>query len=630
MPYIEREDDRVLAATEWVDRELIRMVPGVLFDPDRKIWRAPLSWATCLAMRGVFQDRLVIGPELTAWANEEYASRIQPSLALRPLTEGIEHDVESLTGKRLFPFQGPGVSWLMWAVDCLLGDDMGAGKTIQMVVALKLLKDFGFDPFPACVIVPNSTKREPWAATFADWDPDVEVVVIGGSPAAKRKQFAAIAESTAQGVPAAAIINWEAVRLHSRLAPYGNQRFIKCIEHGGEDPNIKVSRCESHPKELNAIPWRTVVADEAHKMKDPTSKQTRAVWAVQHSPTVTRRWAATGTPIADTPADLWPIMHGLAKHEYPRRPDFIDRYTLAGFDVFGMLNIVGLNPVTKNEFFGFLDPRFRRMPKWLVLKHLPPKLRQRRYAEMSAKQMKAYTELSDGMVTRLEDGSIVVTTNNLTLNTRLIQFSSAYATVDEEGKVKLTDPSSKIDVLMEILEEAGDRSVVVCAESRQLIELACARLEAHRPKPYSMSKIVGGMSDAERGQSLSDFQSRKTQVMLFTIKAGSVGLTMTAADTIVFLQRSWSMLENKQSEDRVHRIGSEQHESIQIVDIVAPGTVEESQIERLYVKMARLEEITRDSERMHELAAQGDANAAYQLRLLEQEAYDILSSTLDQ
>lgn len=626
MPYIEREGDRILAATEWVDRELIRMVPGTLFDPKRKVWHMPLSWSACVAMRGVFQQRLQVGPELQAWATEELTSRIQPSLALRPLIEGVEHDVESVTGKRLFPFQGPGVSWLMWAVHALLGDDMGAGKTIQMVVALRLLRLAGFDPFPVCCIVPNSTKRDPWAETFKEWDPDVHVITIGGSASKKTKAFKEAAELDAQGVPVAVVINWEAVRLHSRLAPYGSQRFIKCVEHGGEDPTIKVSRCESHPKELNAIPWHTVIADEAHKMKDPGSKQTRAVWAVQHSPTVTRRWAATGTPIADTPADLWPIMHGLAPHEYPRRPDFIDRYTLAGFDVFGMLNIVGLNPLTKDELFSFFDPRFRRMPKWLVLKQLPPKIRSKRYAEMSAKQLKAYNDLSDGMVTRLEDGSVVVSTNNLTLNTRLLQFSSAYATVDEEGKVKLTEPSSKLDVLDEILEEAGDRSVVVCAESRQLIELAAARLEK-RHVPHS--KIVGGMSDAERHQSLSDFQSRVTKVMLFTIKAGSVGLTMTAADTIVFLQRSWSMLENKQSEDRVHRIGSEQHESIQVIDIIAPGTVEESQIDRLHVKMARLEEITRDQARMHEMASQGDAHAAQQIALLDQEAHNILMSNLD-
>jgi SNF2 family DNA or RNA helicase len=321
-------------------------------------------------------------------------------------------------------------------------------------------------------------------------------------------------------------------------------------------------------------------------------------------------------------------MHGLAPEEYPRRTDYIDRYCFAAMDMFGMLNIVGLNPATKDEFFGFFDPRFRRMPKWMVLRFLPPKLRQRRYAEMGTKQLKAYQELSEGQITRLHDGSIIVATNNLTLNTRLLQFSSAYATVNEQGDVKLQEPSSKIDVLMEILEEMGDKPIVVCAESRQLIELAALRLEAHKPRPIPYSKIVGGMTDVERKQAQADFREGKSRVMLFTIKAGGVGLTMTPADTICFLQRSWSMLENKQAEDRVHRIGSEVHESIHVVDIVAPGTVEESQILRLYEKFERLEEITRDRERMAIAAAAGDQHAAYQLQLLEAEEQEILASDL--
>ena len=69
---------------------------------------------------------------------------------------------------------------------------------------------------------------------------------------------------------------------------------------------------------------------------------------------------------------------------------------------------------------------------------------------------------------------------------------------------------------------------------------------------------------------------------------------MTAADTIIFLQRSWSLIDNMQGEDRVHRIGSEVHEVINVIDIVTQDTVEETQILRLHEKQKRLEEITRD------------------------------------
>jgi SNF2 family DNA or RNA helicase len=83
---------------------------------------------------------------------------------------------------------------------------------------------------------------------------------------------------------------------------------------------------------------------------------------------------------------------------------------------------------------------------------------------------------------------------------------------------------------------------------------------------------------------------------MFTYKAGGVGLTMSKANTLIRLQRSWSLVDNMQGEDRVHRIGSEKHESINIIDIVTDGTIEVQQCMRLYDKSQRMEEIVRDRE----------------------------------
>jgi SNF2 family DNA or RNA helicase len=243
-------------------------------------------------------------------------------------------------------------------------------------------------------------------------------------------------------------------------------------------------------------------------------------------------------------------------------------------------------------------------------------------AEMSTKQAKAYGEIEHGMVTRLEDGSVVLATNNLTQNLRLIQFSSSYAEVDGEGHVLLTEPSNKLDVLDEIIDRST-KPIVVCAESRQLIMLAVARLEKRKQRiPYSL--IVGGMTDDQREVAMTDFQGGRSRIMLFTIKAGGVSITLTAADTIVFLQRSWSMLENKQAEDRVHREGSQIHDSIHVIDIVTPNTVEETQIARLYEKMARLEEITRHKQTLWA------AGMHQQVEQLAAEEQIILGSDLSQ
>ena len=96
---------------------------------------------------------------------------------------------------------------------------------------------------------------------------------------------------------------------------------------------------------------------------------------------------------------------------------------------------------------------------------------------------------------------------------------------------------------------------------------------------------------------------------------------MTAADTLVRLQRSWSLIDNQQGEDRVHRIGSEKHDTVTIIDIVTSGTVEETQLEKLHAKMLRLEEIVRDRA---QLEAAGKSTAHLDAEAARIESSDLL------
>src|SRR6185503_10613064 len=105
--------------------------------------------------------------------------------------------------------------------------------------------------------------------------------------------------------------------------------------------------------------------------------------------------------------------------------------------------------------------------------------------------------------------------------------------------VQLIEPSPKIDELELILEEMGGRPCVVAAEQRQLIELASRRLTK---LGIEHGLITGKIPEFERHITLEKFQNGQLPVLLFTLKAGGTGLTMTAADTIVFLQRSDSMI----------------------------------------------------------------------------------------
>lgn len=558
MPLAEVIDERIVLTTEYRDRDLIRAVPGARYDKDSRQWSVALSWANCLCLRGVFGDRLELGITLRAWAAHERNTRVDPALQNRELALDPQQDADG--DDRLYPYQRTGVQFLVSAGSAILADEMGTGKTVQSIMALEAQ-----DAYPALIICPNSVKGT-WAAEFARWAPHRTVQVVGGGAATRRKQLAEDADVY--------VINWEALRIHSRLAPYGSVRLTDADKTLGE---------------LNR-PWGAVVADEAHRAKEPKSKQTRALWAI--GKTAEHRYALTGTPIANNPADLWAVLHFVSPDEWPARTKYIDRYCLTSWNAFGGVDVVGIRAELRDEFFGVVDPRFLRRSKEVVLPWLPPKVHLTRRIELPAKQAKAYKELRDGMVTGLDSGTLMAL-DPLTLLGRLSQLASSYAEIQPDGAIQLSEPSGKLDELDAILDELGDEPVVVFAASRQLIDLAAARLDK---RGVTYGKITGTVSTDEREWAKEAFQAGRLQVILLTLGAGSEGLTLTKARHLVFLQRSWSLVENRQAEDRIHRPGAEQHDSVFIHDIVAKGTVEEDVLNALEGKGDMLEQIARDKE----------------------------------
>jgi SNF2 family DNA or RNA helicase len=437
------------------------------------------------------------------------------------------------------------------------------------------------------IVCPNTLKKN-WKREFARWWPEASVQIIRGSAGQRRKQFEVEADVY--------VINWESLRSHSRLAPYGSVALARCTECGGHDEKVTENRCEVHLRELNGIDFKAVVADEIHRSKDPKSKQTRALWAATGDADV--RFALTGTPIANNVLDLWPILHWLSPSEWPSKTRWIDRMVDTMMNAFGGMIVIGVKPNMTDEFYAAINPRMRRMLKARVLPWLPPVLKERRDIEMSAKQKKAYEQMRELMIAELEGGEAVVAPSPLTQTTRLLQFASSYAemTFDEitgESRVKLIGPSCKVDALMDDIANGdfGDDSVAVCAVSRQLIELLSEEMTKAKI-PHGL--ITGAQDEDERQQAVDDFQSGKIKWVLFTAQAGGVGITLTAARRLVMLQRPWSLVDHKQAMDRVHRIGSEIHDSIVIMDYVTEGTIEERVIDVLDTKADNFEQIVRD------------------------------------
>jgi SNF2 family DNA or RNA helicase len=372
---------------------------------------------------------------------------------------------------------------------------------------------------------------------------------------------------------------------------------------GGQDPAISETRCEVTPRELNKIDFQAVVADEIHRSKEPKSKQTRALWAATGDAPI--RFALTGTPIAKDVVDLWSILHWLSPIDWPSKTKWIDRMIDIMLNAFGGMMVIGVKPHMEDEFHKSVNPMMRRMLKKVVLPWLPPVMNERRDIEMSTKQKKAYEQMRDTMIAELENGSAVTAPSVLTQTTRLLQFASSYATmkVDEstgEMKTLLAGPSCKVDALMDDIKNGdfGDDSVAVCAVSRQLIDLLSAEMAKAGIKH---GLITGAQDEDERQKAVDDFQEGRIKWILFTAQAGGVGITLTAARRLVMLQRPWSLVDHRQALDRVHRIGSEIHDSIVIMDYVTEGTIEERVLQVLETKSDNFEQIVRDKDQLMKL-----------------------------
>lgn len=581
---LDADGTSIVINAEWRLKELCKSLPGASWDTKTSVWRIPLSWAGCLALRSTFKSDLEIGPGLAAWAANEKATRIDPANQLRDI------DVQESGDQDLFPHQRAGVEFLATARRALLADEPGLGKTAQAIRSLKRLHDNGEDVFPALIICPNTLKKN-WEREFDKWWPGVNVTVINGSAVQRRAQFDQQSDVI--------VINWESLRTHSRLSSYGAIALARCIDCKGHDSRITPARCEVHQRELNEIDFKAVIADEIHRSKDPKSKQTRALWAATGDADI--RFALTGTPIANNVIDLWPILHWLEPREWPSKTKWIDRMIDTMINAFGGMMVLGVKPHMEQEFYAAINPRMRRMLKSKVLPWLPEVITERRDVEMGAKQAKAYKQMLEHMIVLLETGDSLVAANPLTQSLRLLQFASSYAEVDvdEAGQesVILSDPSCKVDALMDDIKNGdfGDDSVAVCAVSRQLIELLSAALTK---AGIEHGLITGAQDQDERQQAIDDFQSGRTKWILFTAQAGGVGVTLTAARRLVMLQRPWSLVDYKQALDRVHRIGSEIHDCVIITDYVTENTIEERVIQALDTKADNFEQIVRDKEQL--------------------------------
>lgn len=541
----EIDGDVIVVDVPYHMKALIAGIPGATWKLKAARWELPLTWASCLALRSTFSKLLEIGPGLTAWAWAERA-------CLDSIAE-----IKSATPEGQYGYQESGIAFLGAARSALLGDEMGLGKTRQAIMAADL---------PCLVVCPNSMKYT-WKKEWEKWRTGVRSVVVTGTAAQRRKILEADYDVY--------IVNWEALRAESRLEKFGS---------------MTLTESQKKPGALNR-PWATVIADEAHRAKDPKAQQTRALWAVGASSA--RRIALTGTPVSNSPLDLWSVMHFVEPSSWPSRSKYIDRYCVAGMNFWGGLAVSQFRQEMKEELFGFLDPSFLRRTKKEVLPWLPPMTRQTIYLEMPAKQAKAYNSMRDEMIAEL-DSTVLVATDPMLRTLRLLQLASATPVFSGEEFVEMTNPSCKLEAVKDILDSRDGAPTVFFTVSRKLAEFLAANCGVEH------IQITGAVGAEARALAVEAFQGGDIPAAFVTVGAGGEGITLTAADTAVFVQRPWSLVQSLQAEARIHRIGQES-DRVEIIDLVTQGTVEFAVHGALGKKEGLLQEVVRDADRLRSL-----------------------------
>lgn len=549
-------EDKFVVKVDPMEADRCRLILGARYHRASDQWIMPATRSQAAGLSGVFGGRLAPTSAAKYHVDELFRGNY------RTTWSGFNSD--------LFDFQEAGVSYLLNAGSALLGDEMGTGKTIQAIEWMKHCSGFQGEEIAHLVVAPNSMKFK-WASEIEKWWPEATPVVIDGSAAKRRKQI----EGGVQADLPVFVINYESLRAHTKLAPWGGKALTDK---------------QKQPGELNDISWRCVVVDEAHKIKDPKAQQTMAV--KQMGLQARFRLAMTGTPLLNTPDDIWSIMNFVAPDEWGSRNVFRNRYCRMSNAWHGGLDNQGLKPETLEEFDQFFQPRFLRRTKREVLPELPEKFDiDYRVLPMGTKQAQLYKALADDMMAMTGD-DLLIAENPLSLLIRLRQAACGHL-VSEDGEViEIEPPSNKLDAIQDLLAEAPGDPLVIYAESRKFIEMLERQLEgSHR-----VGLVTGKQSAYQRERAVEQFQKGKLDVILGTLGAGAEGLTLTRANRIVIAQQSWSHGVNAQAIDRVHRIG--QTRGVQPIVLVSKGTVDEAVALMDLTKETRMQELCRDPEWM--------------------------------
>jgi SNF2 family DNA or RNA helicase len=328
--------------------------------------------------------------------------------------------------------------------------------------------------------------------------------------------------------------------------------------------------------------WRRLVLDEAQKVKNPYAAATQAI----RSLAAPHRLALTGTPVENHLAELWSIMEILNPGLLGTASDFRERFAVPVEKMADAERAAQLRRLIQP----FVLRRTKDDPQ--IAGDLPDKLEMKVYCNLSPEQAALYQRIAEQMLGQVDraDG-IRRRALVLAALTRLKQVCDHPELIVRDGKPELSGRSGKCERLIEMLDEAieeGDRALVF-TQFRQMGHLLERLLVERLGRPVLF--LHGGTPTQQRDEMVARFQDPATDVRVFllSLRAGGLGLNLTAASHVFHFDRWWNPAVEAQATDRAHRIG--QTRKVQVHKYVCIGTVEERIDQLLTEKLALADRI---------------------------------------
>ena len=403
-------------------------------------------------------------------------------------------------GKRPYPFQIEGIRWLLDHPEGLLADEMGLGKTMQAILAMRVL--FNRGELNRVLVVAPASVGATWERELTVWAPELTAVRVQGGPGERDAQWRSGAEVH--------IVSYESL-----------------------------ARDMQRPSLVNGIHFDLCIADEAQKIKNPATANSRAVRYA--SARCKSRWALTGTPLENATSDAVSIFGFIA-------PSL-------------RLDPLLLNPRSLRDA---ISPHLLRRTKQQVDIQFPELRHDVHWLDLSPGQQGAYFDAEYSGVEELRALGISVTRVHIfSLITRLKLICNYDETSGE---------SCKLDFLQDSLDEIsanGEKALVFSQYPHMTLSKVADQLQRFNPLRFD-----GSVSTRERERVVDKFQQQdENDILLMGIRSGGMGITLTRANHVFHFDHWWNPAIVDQGSARVHRIG--QQRSVFIHSLYTRNTIEE-------------------------------------------------------